>query len=214
MYILVDYENVGAAGLKGAEFLCKDDSITIFYGPSCVKIERQYIEPIKENCLDFDIVKLHEVRKNALDFYIAVKVGQIAETTNNAKILIVSKDHGFLAIKDYCQNYTSLKNRLFIKESIETGIVAMDGSTVRKKAILNKHERTSIEAEYALYKKKQKTEKNIMEACRGTEFEASASSIAKIADAAITPRDRYLSSLRMFGINDGTKVYRLIKGAV
>ena len=214
MQILIDYENVGTAGLNGAEYLCEDDTVTLFYSPASSNIERQHIEAMENQSGGFDIVKLRMVGKNGLDFYIAVKVGQIAELYPDAKVLIVTKDSGYQAIRDYCQGYTALKNRVIIKGDIEEGIVAMDGDTARRKLILNKRERISIESEYIAFEERSKLQRDIIEACRGTEYEGVALKIIEILDSAATPRDRYLSSLRTFGRDDGAKIYRLIKEAV
>ena len=214
MHILIDYENVGTTGLNGAEYLCEDDTVTLFYSLASSNIERQHIEAMEKQSGGFNIVKLRTVGKNGLDFYIAVKVGQMAELYPDSKVLIVTKDSGYQAIRDYCQSYTALKNRVIIKGDIEEGIVAMDGDTARRKTILNKRERLSIESEYAYFEERSKLQRDIIEACRGTEYEGIALKILEMVDSAATPRDRYLSSLRMFGRNDGAKIYRLIKEAV
>ena len=90
----------------------------------------------------------------------------------------------------------------------------MDGDTARRKTILNKRERLSIESEYASFEERSKLQRDIIEACRGTEYEGVALRIREMLDSAATPRDRYLSSLRMFGRYDGARIYRLIKEAV
>lgn len=214
MHILIDYENVGTAGLEGAEYLCKEDVVILFFSMACSKIERRYIECIERQSGEFDIIKLKTVRKNGIDFYIAVRVGQIAEASPESNILIVTRDAGFKSIRDYCQCYTALKNRLIIRDSIETGIIAIEGDSPRKKTITQNRERLSIEAEYSTFTKFKKIEKDIITVFRGTDYENMASRIIDILDSTTTPRDRYLSSLHTFGIIDGPKIYRLIKNAV
>lgn len=214
MYILIDYENVRSAGLKGAEYLCMDDIVILFFSTACSTIDRQYMEYIERRSGGFDIVKLKTVRKNGLDFYMAVRVGQIAESSPESNILIVTRDNGFQSIRDYCQSYTALKNRLVIRDSIETGIIAIDGDSPRKRTITQNRERLSIESEYSAFREHQKIENDIITVFRGTDYENAAHQIIDILDSAATPRDRYLSSLHTFGRNDGTKIYRLIKNAV
>ena len=46
---------------------------------------------------------------------------------------------------------------------------------------------------------------NIIEACKGTEYECIAVKIPSILDYATTLRDRYLSSIRTFGRGDRAK---------
>ena len=214
MQILIDYENVGTAGLNGAEYLCGDDTVTLFYSSSSSNIERQYIEAMEKQSGRFDIVKLRMIGKNGLDFYIAVKVGQIAESFPESKVLIVTKDNGYQAIRDYCHGYTALENRIIIKGDIEAGIIAIDGDTSRRETIIEKRERLSIESEYSAFMERKKLERDIIEACKGTEYEEVVSKIIRILDSAVTPKDRYLSSLRLFGRNEGAKIYRLIKEVV
>ena len=212
--ILIDYENVGTAGLTGAEYLCKDDVVTIFYSQASPNIERQYIEAMETKCGGLDIVKLRTIGKNGLDFYIAVRVGQIAAGMPDSKVLIITRDSGYQAIKDYCQGYTSLRNRIEIRDSIEAGIVAVDGNSERRRTILKNRERLSIENEFSAFEARKKLEKDIFAACRGTEFEEAASKILEIIDQTSTPKERYLSSLHLFGRSNGAKVYRLIRNAV
>ena len=214
MHILIDYENVGTAGLKGAEYLCVDDIVILFFSMACSNIERMYMECIERQSGDFNIIKLKTVRKNGIDFYIAVRVGQIAEASPESNILIVTKDTGFKSIRDYCQSYTALKNRIIIRDSIEKGIVAIDGDSPRKKTIIQNRERLSIETEYSAFTKYKKIEKDVITVFRGTDYENMASQIIDILDSTTTPRDRYLSSLHTFGIIDGPKIYRIIKNAV
>ena len=214
MQILIDYENVGSAGLKGTEYLCEDDELTIFYSSSSSSIERQHIEAIEKLCGRFDIIKLQTVRKNGLDFYIAVKVGQIVETYPMSSVLIVTRDNGYQAIKDYCQNYTVLRDRVVIKENIEAGIIAIDADTTRRKTITDKRERLSIESEFSAFEERNKLERDIIDVCKGTEYEDAAPEIMKMLKSVSTPRDRYLSSLRTFGRSDGEKIYRLIRKTV
>ena len=69
--ILVDYENVnGSNGLKGADALCADDTLIIFYSNCCGKIRCDYLQNIKDSGCEFRVVKLKGSGKNALDFYI------------------------------------------------------------------------------------------------------------------------------------------------
>ena len=71
MYFLIDYENVNYAGLKGTEFLEKGDTISFFFSEKCDKIVGYRMMDIANSCCVFEICKLKNVRKNALDFYMA-----------------------------------------------------------------------------------------------------------------------------------------------
>ena len=68
--ILVDYENVSTNdGLKGVEYLNKNDTLIIFYSQCCEKIRAEYIEIIEQSQCEFKTYKLARIGKNALDFW-------------------------------------------------------------------------------------------------------------------------------------------------
>ena len=73
MYFLIDYENVNYAGLEGTEFLEKGDTVSIFFSGVSDKIVAYRMKDIERSGCNFEICKLRNVRKNALDFYIASK---------------------------------------------------------------------------------------------------------------------------------------------
>ena len=73
MYFLIDYENVNYAGLEGTEFLEKDDTISFFFSDASEKIISYRMMDIEKAGCEFEICKLKNIRKNALDFYNFVK---------------------------------------------------------------------------------------------------------------------------------------------
>ena len=134
MQILIDYENVGTPGLNGTQYLCKSDRVTLFYSRSCTHIKKKHIEDIEQRTECFEAVKLISTGKNGLDFYIAVRVGQIIERNNDRKILIVTGDSGYQAIRDFCLNYTNSGCKVYVYKDIESGIMSIDSNTERKTA--------------------------------------------------------------------------------
>lgn len=46
MYFLVDFENVHSEGLRGVEFLQKDDYLTLFYSKAANVCEQRYLKQI------------------------------------------------------------------------------------------------------------------------------------------------------------------------
>lgn len=77
IHFMVDLENTGSRGLQGVEYLESDDRITIFYSQSCLKIERGKLQQIAEAGSKLNICRLQNVGKNALDFYIASRIGEV-----------------------------------------------------------------------------------------------------------------------------------------
>lgn len=211
MYILIDYENVGMPGLVGTDCLCKDDSVVLFFSIAAPGIERQYLSDMENRAGHFEAVKLKNIGKNGLDFYIAVRVGQILEANPDTKILIVTRDAGYHAISQYCDAYTKLKYPLVIEESVEMGMAILDGKTERRKQIIERRKKVSIETAYASYEEQQKVEDRIADAFEGTEYEDAVDEIVDLIHETESPRERYLSALRVFGRKDGAEIYRIIK---
>ena len=214
MVILIDYENVEDTGLVGSEYLAGEDEVILFYSKDAPNIEKGYIEDFKSKAKSFDIVKLQTTRKNGLDFYIAVRVGQILEKDPNTKVLIVSRDTGYNAVKEYCSAYTDMKNPVVIRNNIETGIAVLDGDTERSRLIQGSRQRVAIETEYAVYRAKQEMSEEIEKRLMGTGFEGELNNIISLIDHTKTPQERYLTTLKSFGRDRGRQIYQIIKEAV
>ncbi len=68
MIFLVDLENVGSEGLRGARYLSWEDEVIIFYSQVCEKVQQGYLHQLMEACCRWEICKLKKTGKNALDF--------------------------------------------------------------------------------------------------------------------------------------------------
>jgi hypothetical protein len=107
MYYLIDYENVFEYGLDSIEVLTNEDRLVIFYSALNSRIHSYKLNGILKTGCQVELVQLQQPRSNALDFYIAVKVGQIIAEDSKAKICIISKDNGFKSIYDYVSTYVN-----------------------------------------------------------------------------------------------------------
>lgn len=108
MYFLIDYENISYPGLDGCEYLREDDSVILFYSGSACTISERVLRSLLESGCRVELCRLKQKGKNGLDFYIAVKVGEIFGRGYKGKIGIISKDTGYKAVFDYCSmNYLS-----------------------------------------------------------------------------------------------------------
>lgn len=101
MLFLIDYENVGNAGMKGCHYLNASDHIIIFYSETRKNMERRFLEDIANSGCTFETCKLCKTGKNALDFYITSKLGEIFGGGFDETSVIVSRDAGFQAVRDY-----------------------------------------------------------------------------------------------------------------
>ena len=71
MQFMIDFENTGSAGLRGASFLLPEDTVTIFYSESSDKAESGFMSDIFASGCVCRGYKLFRSGKNSLDFYIA-----------------------------------------------------------------------------------------------------------------------------------------------
>ena len=139
--ILIDYENVGNYGLQRAEYLCVNDEVVIFYSARCHFLRKRHFNTLSTKPARFQGVKLKNEGRNAMDFYIALHVGQMI-ANGSGKVLIVSGDKDFGAVRDYCEGYGMT---VAVAKSIEEGIVLIDGDTERKKMIEGQRERVDLD---------------------------------------------------------------------
>lgn len=85
VYFLVDFEN----------------TVILFYSQVCEQIQQGLIRQIMDSACCLEICKLKKQGKNALDFYIATRVGAVFGTGYGGKLAIVSRDQGYAAVRDY-----------------------------------------------------------------------------------------------------------------
>ena len=211
VHILIDYENVNNEGLVGSEYLSHDDHVTLFYSDNSGTIQHGHFENLSQKAGSLDMVKLKQVRRNGLDFYIAMRVGQLLETHRDEKILIISRDQGYLAVMDYCEIQAGMTDEIQLANTIETGLVAIDGDTERRHKIIESRMTESIDTQYALYKERMELYEQIKKVLTGTPYFDEIESIFGIIADAATPRDKYTTMLHLFGLDRGREIYRLIK---
>ena len=139
IHFLVDYENVHYAGLRGVDFLNEYDRLTIFYSDKCPNIIKRDLDTIKSSGCPLDTCRLLHHGKNALDFYIAVRVGEEIAKVGEDKltIVIVTKDRGFDVILDYCKMRKS-NCTIITAPTIEQGIMNIKGTDTRKELAIDK----------------------------------------------------------------------------
>lgn len=214
MYFLIDYENVNYAGLEGTEFLQKEDTVCIFFSGVSDKIVAYRMKDIEMSGCSLEICKLKNIRKNALDFYIASKVGEIFATDRNAKIAIVSADNGFASVLDYWQPRLTVHNQLVRSRTIAKAISFVCGEDVRKKLIDENMKVLDLQIEFAKYEERNRVVNMLEDMFDDTEYERYIPSIANMLIANNKPKVLYLNSLKSFGKKDGTVVYRMIRECV
>lgn len=77
MYFLIDYENLKNSGMRGSEHLLPTDHVILFYSAGTPTMEQRHLMNIRNSGCSFETYKLLSKGKNALDFYIATKLGEL-----------------------------------------------------------------------------------------------------------------------------------------
>ena len=97
--ILVDFENTHASGLEGYTYLNESDTLVMYYSDENSAVTKGVVEDLRKNGVHVRLVKLLKQHSNALDMYIASTTGMFLDS--GEKICIVSKDHGYAAVRDF-----------------------------------------------------------------------------------------------------------------
>lgn len=217
--ILVDYENVSTTdGLKGVEYLNKNDTLIIFYSQCCEKIRAEYIDMIEKSQCKLKTYKLAKTGKNALDFYIAVECG-ILGVQGEKQISIISKDKGFSAVSDFFRIQEEIDDVIVrVAPNVENALVTLNApeDEARKKRIKEKTRTLSIDAEQARITEHRTFVEKITKAFEGTEYEKQTDKIIRFVEGrdAKTPRLLYTGSMHEFGRGDGRAIYQVLKKVV
>lgn len=213
LYFLIDYENVGEAGLDGMEHLYATDVVVLFYSASCEKISKKAMDYILKSGCRFQAVRLKKTGKNALDFYIVSMIGELFGAGFSGKVVVVSRDKGYAAMKDYWLDRGIDSQCILLKPTVKDGIIATNENSVRRKLISAADAQVSIGKEYAKYQEREHLKKKIETLFTGTEYEEAVAGIFELTETEKKPKDLYLGSLKRFGKVDGTNIYRCLKQA-
>ena len=104
---LVDTENVGWAGLAGANKLDGDDIIYILMGTGVNSrtVKGDLVVDLLKSKVQYVIEETKHEGKNYLDFQLSLIVGRLLERHEDAEFIIISKDQGYKAVTDYLEKY-------------------------------------------------------------------------------------------------------------
>lgn len=211
MYFLIDYENVNYVGLEGTEFLEKGDTVSIFFSDVSDKIVAYRMKDIEMSGCNFEICKLQNIRKNALDFYIASKVGELFAVEKDAKIAIVSADKDYRSVLDYWKPRLSVPNQLVRCKTLVKAINFVNGEGVRKGLVNERMKILDLQTEFGRYEERKRIVAGITDLFSGTDYENLIFQIVEMVILSDRPKVLYLNSLKFFGRKAGTEVYKKIK---
>lgn len=212
MLFLVDYENVGRAGLRGCEYLNEQDHVVLFYSEGKKHAERRNLDQLTSSGCAFEICKLYRTGKNALDFYIASRLGELIGRGYDGISVIVSNDSGFQAIRDYWEKSSQCKRIIFLSACIEDGIVSGNENNERTTELRRLRERLVIGEYYSAYAERMRVRAVLEKLFAGTEYESMTGEIQNLIEGKDkTSKVIYLSSLHMFGRKGGLEIYNALK---
>lgn len=211
IHFMIDFENTRSRGLQGADYLMPEDAVTIFYSQACMKIERRWFCQIQETGCGFYICKLQKEGKNALDFYIASRIGELYGSGYTGKTAIVSNDTGFRAVRDYWKNCAAVSRDIILRPDIEQCIAASGENSYRQRQICKGKQEISLEDEYRQYIEHQKLRRKLEDSLGNTEY---ADLIEQVMSMVESPKSRkilYLDSVKRFGREKGLKIYHQVR---
>lgn len=211
LHFMIDYENTGNSGLQGASYLDREDSITIFYSKTNYSVERRKLQEITDSNCELSICKLKKAGKNALDFYIASRIGELYGGGYHGTVIIVSNDKGFEAVRDYWKNCTEHPQNVIVRSNIEKGILASNENTARFTQIKSQLENVNLEQEFLRYEERNRIKKALEDCFGNTKYHEDIEKIQNILQEKPNKKIVYLNSLKKFGKKDGLIIYAKVK---
>ena len=214
MLFLIDYENVGNAGMKGSDYLNARDHVIVFYSEARTHMEQRALENITASGCTFEICKLCKTGKNALDFYIASRLGELVSEGHEGIAVVVSNDSGFQAVRDYWEQRAIHKRRIVLSACIEDGIVSGSENNERTVELRRLREKLAIGSYYSNYAERMRTKAVLSKLFEGTPYENRIEEIQNMLEGKEkSSKVIYLSSLHSFGRKGGLEIYHKIKAS-
>lgn len=211
IHFLIDYENVHYSGFEGAEYITSEDSVTIFYSDNCKKIPYYRFKQLSASKCDFEICKIMNTGKNALDFYIATAVGDIYAKDRNAIVAIVSKDKGYTAVRNYWKDRLLTDKQIVLNKNIAMCIQSSVEQSQRKQIIRTNFEHVDLKEYHAKYKEDARIEYELNNLFDKTDYAELIPQIMDIVKNNTEPKSKYLTAVKCFGRKAGVNIYHKIK---
>lgn len=114
---------------------------------------------MKDSGCEIKICKLKQARKNALDFYITSRLGELIGSGYQGNAAIISGDHGFKSVQEYWRDCTKGKKKIGLSLSVADAIIAMNEVGKRTGEVRRLMQPVSIENEFSRYEKNEKIRK-------------------------------------------------------
>lgn len=214
MYFLINFENVKNNGMKGSEHLLTEDTVELFFSDATPTMANGIFENIKNSGCKVKICKLQNQRSNALDFYIASRLGELIGSGYQEPIAIISNDKDFKSVQEYWRERSDSQRRILLSGTITASIIAANQATERTRILRDQEKMVSIEIEYAKYEEARHIHQMLAKQFEGTEYADHLAEIEKIYENRNNKKVLYLNSLKRFGKKNGIQIYHQIKQIV
>ncbi len=212
IYFMIDLENTHSAGLRGAEYLCPQDNITFFFSQNSKNVAYGKLRKIFESGCKIDICKLVRSGKNALDFYIAGKIGELYGSGYQGDVAIVSKDKDFRAVCDYWSQCANPSRNVVMRQNIEESIIALNENSQRRHHIQKELQSADLEETYQRFLEERRIYRALHQVCGSAEYADKLNLMMDFVSAnGVTGRGIYLTALKIFGRTKGLELYRTLK---
>ena len=158
---MIDFENVRDRGLIGAQYLTPNDSVTLFFSRGSRKIEKGQLQKVLDSGCKLDICRLEYTGKNAIDFYITSRIGELYGGGYTGVTAIVSNDNGFKAVRDYWEKCTLHPRKIVLKPDIQQSIASSNENSLRQAQIQGILKDVDIIEEFKKYEEKTRVRREL-----------------------------------------------------
>nr|WP_296441524.1 PIN domain-containing protein [uncultured Acetatifactor sp.] len=215
-HFMIDLENTRSKGLQGAEYLSPDDHVTVFYSESCLKVEKGKLQQIIDAGSVLDICRLQRNGKNALDFYITSKVGELFGAGYQGIVAIVSGDKGYCAVQDYWAKCVKPARTVILQPNIEQCIGCSNESSPRRGMIQERLREVNLETQFGMYGEHLKMRQILEDSFADTAYRDLLGQIVSVVERqkGCGRRVLYLDTIKRFGRKKGLEIYTKIKQTV
>lgn len=211
-YFMIDLENTHSNGLRGAQYLNTGDTVALFYSEVCKQLEQGSLKQVFASGCQIELCKLIKKGSNALDFYIASRIGALFGGGYSGGVVIISEDKGFQAINHYWQNYGTPHRSIPVRPNLEQGILALGERNARWHQIQEALLPVDLEKKVAAHDETMRVQRELQALFAGTQQEDKLPQIMDIiAGKTGTGKVLYLSALKQFGRKDGLEIYRKLR---
>ena len=130
------------------------------------------IEAHREWGCEFEICRLKKARKNALDFYIVTRLGEIFGSGYQGVAAIISQDDGFRSAKEYWASCAKPPRTVVLGENTERAIISANLHDQRTQMIHQSTRKQEIASFYAAYKENRRIREALESLFAGTEYQS------------------------------------------